>query len=249
MNLPDLPSLPAAGLDAAGVAELDALLADAPPPLQPLDLAAIDGFLCAAIVQPRLVAPEEWLPWVLDVDGRSTDAAGAADWRARAEVLLRRHNDWLRRSIAEDGGFEPLVFDFDDAHPIAVSEYEPLSALPPTSQMLAPWVAGFYAGLERFPELEALGDADIDAAVMRLGRHLPPETPPAERPSYDPEQPLAGLDEALDELVSIVVDLHDRTLDARYRVDPLRRAEPKVGRNDPCPCGSGRKFKRCHGAG
>jgi hypothetical protein len=24
--------------------------------------------------------------------------------------------------------------------------------------------------------------------------------------------------------------------------------EPKVGRNDPCPCGSGRKFKKCHGA-
>ena len=27
---------------------------------------------------------------------------------------------------------------------------------------------------------------------------------------------------------------------------PLRR-DPKIGRNDPCPCGSGRKFKRCHG--
>ncbi len=26
------------------------------------------------------------------------------------------------------------------------------------------------------------------------------------------------------------------------------RAEPKVGRNDPCPCGSGKKFKNCHGA-
>src|SRR5690606_9867741 len=26
-------------------------------------------------------------------------------------------------------------------------------------------------------------------------------------------------------------------------------AEPKVGRNDPCPCGSGRKYKKCHGAG
>jgi preprotein translocase subunit SecA len=24
-------------------------------------------------------------------------------------------------------------------------------------------------------------------------------------------------------------------------------AEPKVGRNDPCPCGSGKKFKQCHG--
>jgi curved DNA-binding protein CbpA len=28
---------------------------------------------------------------------------------------------------------------------------------------------------------------------------------------------------------------------------PVRRAEPKVGRNDPCPCGSGKKYKRCCG--
>ncbi|WP_366816869.1 SEC-C metal-binding domain-containing protein [Myxococcus xanthus] len=26
-------------------------------------------------------------------------------------------------------------------------------------------------------------------------------------------------------------------------------AHGKVGRNEPCPCGSGRKFKRCHGSG
>jgi preprotein translocase subunit SecA len=29
---------------------------------------------------------------------------------------------------------------------------------------------------------------------------------------------------------------------------PVRRNEPKVGRNDPCPCGSGKKYKKCHGA-
>ncbi len=29
---------------------------------------------------------------------------------------------------------------------------------------------------------------------------------------------------------------------------PVRRSEPKVGRNDPCPCGSGKKYKKCHGA-
>ena len=29
---------------------------------------------------------------------------------------------------------------------------------------------------------------------------------------------------------------------------PMTRAEPKVGRNDPCPCGSGKKYKQCHGA-
>ncbi len=31
-------------------------------------------------------------------------------------------------------------------------------------------------------------------------------------------------------------------------VQTLVREEPKVGRNDDCPCGSGKKFKKCHGA-
>ena len=31
-------------------------------------------------------------------------------------------------------------------------------------------------------------------------------------------------------------------------VRTVRRDSPKVGRNDPCPCGSGRKYKKCHGA-
>jgi SEC-C motif-containing protein len=29
---------------------------------------------------------------------------------------------------------------------------------------------------------------------------------------------------------------------------PVVRESPKVGRNDPCPCGSGKKYKKCHGA-
>jgi preprotein translocase subunit SecA len=28
---------------------------------------------------------------------------------------------------------------------------------------------------------------------------------------------------------------------------PVQRHMPKVGRNDPCPCGSGKKYKHCHG--
>ena len=31
-------------------------------------------------------------------------------------------------------------------------------------------------------------------------------------------------------------------------VKQVKREEPKVGRNDPCPCGSGKKYKKCHGA-
>jgi len=32
------------------------------------------------------------------------------------------------------------------------------------------------------------------------------------------------------------------------KVETFRREQPKVGRNDPCPCGSGKKYKKCHGA-
>jgi preprotein translocase subunit SecA len=35
----------------------------------------------------------------------------------------------------------------------------------------------------------------------------------------------------------------------RGKAKPFRREVPKVGRNDPCPCGSGKKYKKCHGAG
>ena len=43
-------------------------------------------------------------------------------------------------------------------------------------------------------------------------------------------------------------------IDATHRTgkeknEPIRSSEPKLGRNDPCFCGSGKKFKKCHGAG
>ncbi|MCX6129346.1 MAG: SEC-C metal-binding domain-containing protein, partial [Proteobacteria bacterium] len=31
------------------------------------------------------------------------------------------------------------------------------------------------------------------------------------------------------------------------RIETIRRQADKVGRNDPCPCGSGQKYKKCHG--
>lgn len=36
------------------------------------------------------------------------------------------------------------------------------------------------------------------------------------------------------------------TLDGHVRREPARNPD-KVGRNEPCPCGSGKKFKQCHG--
>ena len=33
------------------------------------------------------------------------------------------------------------------------------------------------------------------------------------------------------------------------KVKQIKLEQPKVGRNDPCPCGSGKKYKKCHGQG
>jgi len=37
-------------------------------------------------------------------------------------------------------------------------------------------------------------------------------------------------------------------LPATPRIAPTVRDTPKIGRNDPCPCGSGKKYKKCCGA-
>jgi preprotein translocase subunit SecA len=34
---------------------------------------------------------------------------------------------------------------------------------------------------------------------------------------------------------------------SKEKPKPFKRNLPKVGRNDPCPCGSGQKYKKCHG--
>jgi uncharacterized protein YecA (UPF0149 family) len=42
-------------------------------------------------------------------------------------------------------------------------------------------------------------------------------------------------------------DLEGEDLDEEYYPDTYIRAAPKVGRNNPCPCGSGKKYKKCCG--
>ena len=34
--------------------------------------------------------------------------------------------------------------------------------------------------------------------------------------------------------------------EAPKKIEPIRNATDRVGRNDPCPCGSGKKYKNCH---
>jgi preprotein translocase subunit SecA len=65
---------------------------------------------------------------------------------------------------------------------------------------------------------------------------------------FDSQAALAGADpEALALAAQAPLSAAETGRDDQSPAAPLRRAEPKVGRNDPCPCGSGKKFKQCCG--
>ena len=60
-----------------------------------------------------------------------------------------------------------------------------------------------------------------------------------------------GVDVSDDKAVKKWMQKHPEVLQGgdTVKIETFRREEPKVGRNDPCPCGSGKKYKKCHGAG
>ncbi|HEY1091063.1 MAG TPA: UPF0149 family protein [Burkholderiaceae bacterium] len=234
----------------AEFAELDELLAATPAPLQALDASMLDGYLCGVIVQPRLLTIDEWLPNIFDYDGGLLPEDVDATWLARVRDLVERHHTALTRSLAEDGWFDPVVLDLEDASVVEPDEDEQVAALNPISRTLLPWVAGFQHAQLCFPELSDLPDDAVMAALARLYRHLPAETDEEKEivATLDREHPLKDLDDAIEEMVVTVADLCDLTEEERYRVEQVRRDTPKVGRNDPCPCGSGRKYKVCHGS-
>jgi uncharacterized protein len=253
-ELPTPKNLPAAqDLSDAEFAELDDLLAATPEPLEPCDAVMLDGYLCGVLVQPILVEPAAWLPYVFDFEGQPLPDDVDPQWLARTRALILRRHAALNRAMVEDGWFDPLILEFDDEHPRLPPPDggpDPLADLSPVSQALMPWVAGFQHATLCFPDLAEMPDDAVMTSLARLFRHLPAETAEEREivATLDRETPLATLDEGIEELVVTVADLCDLTSELRYKVDTVKRDTPKVGRNDPCPCGSGKKYKHCHGA-
>jgi len=225
--------------------ELDTLLQAAPEPCEPLDVLMLDGYLVGVLVQPRIVPGDEWLAPVFDLEGRPLPEDIDALWLARCRSLIERRQHSLNAAISEDGWFDPVIVDTEREPP--VSEYEAVQS--PVSRALLPWAAGFHWAQERFHDLGELGDDAIASALARIYRHLPAETDEDREivAVLDREHPLATLDAGIEDLVHAVVDLWELTRRQRFHVQPVQRDGPKVGRNDACPCGSGRKFKQCHG--
>jgi uncharacterized protein len=227
--------------------ELARLLDATPAPLQPLDLPMLDGYLAGVLVQPRLVPQQEWLGPVFDFERRALPPASDTRWLERTVELIERRRSVINAGIGEQGLFDPVVLDAEQLPP--ASEYDAVTS--PISRALLPWAAGFQWAQECFPDLHAMAadDSAAAAALARIYRHLPAQDDAerALRASLEGMAPLTDLDLAIDDLVAATVELWDLSAEPRYAVATVRRDSPKVGRNDPCPCGSGRKFKTCHG--
>lgn len=262
--LSTLPTADQRPLDPDEFARLDALL-DRTGNENAMVVEEVDGFLAALACVPDVFGEDELLAQVLgneavggepfvadpsgaggagtdlpggDPSGGASQASGAESSATYAEIasLLRRHAGRVVAAL-DAGEFGPVLSYDDEGNADGVA-----------------WAVGFLRGVELHPDSwEAmLGEKDFDdvldamdslAAVLE-GDHFADALTPAER------------DALIDRMIGDVADIHEffrpyreaGTTPAAMRVETVRRTAPKIGRNDPCRCGSGRKYKNCCGA-
>lgn len=184
-------------------------------------LSELDGYLTALIVAPDSVPPSRWLPRIWG--GGPSLLADEAEAQRLMDLLMRHYED-VRSGIA-GGAFEPIA-DIDDRHGETMWEI---------------WIEGFAQGMALAPagwnRLRVTRDPAGAEAMAGISR-------------------LIAIADGLIELTPEEEDEYDRTATTliagwvpmldRWRLTqdqgPAARAP---GRNDPCPCGSGRKHKKC----
>lgn len=180
--------------------QLEALLDALPPPLDPMDLSALDGFLVGVLLQPRAIAHERWLCHVPDLEGRAPPAGLKID--VLQTLVLRRHAE-LERAIAARQWFDPWVFEL---------EADAGGELPSISQVVLPWVAGMSAALESFPALLQIDDIALREPLAMLYAHFDPEDlDDADdlRELIDELEPPGSVTEAVEDLVRCTMLLAD----------------------------------------
>jgi uncharacterized protein len=221
--------------------ELDSFLMSDATSNEVMLLDCLDGFLTALASGPALPKPEEWLPRVWGPTAADAPAFESAAQSERIADLLTRHMNAIVWSLQQDAEhFEPVfdlqVFEGDER------EYM-------DGEM---WAHGFMTGIEMQRD---------HWKSMFESRH----GPVALRPIYLLGAP--EITEAEEELVKTPAQREElskqipASIGLIYRFwAPQRRAAgsasgkaaateiPKISRNAPCICGSGRKYKKCCGA-
>lgn len=224
---------------------LEELLAD--PSLEnAMRLDEAQGYLCAALAGPQPMPPEQWLA---DILGNETALEMPVGLEAAG--LLRQFADALEAELAE--GTPPVLL----LYPCDETEDSPSDYVP--------WCQAYLAGVDAAEEdwFEFLGedDAEDDEEVREEVAYvdeclfplmvLTGEAGAAAREHGEDWPQGEELEQVLrdceEDLPQAVADLYCFWR-AKRGVGTIRREMPKVGRNDPCPCGSGKKYKQCCGA-
>ena len=227
-----------------------------------------EGFMAAVICMRRPVEAEEYLAALLgtpiagdvpdDDDGSFLDAAQ----RERFLTLWRQR--WHEVATALDSEVDSLE---DDRcyHPEVMDIRGAVADMPPDEQVkfkgeelpafAQVWALGFMFAVEYWPE-EWAAPRDKDAAkwlndaleavvAMTEDDSAAPEVSPLSKEGA-PSVSIARLN-AFGEAIWAVYDLRELWKTIGPRVETVR-AVATPGRNDLCHCGSGKKYKKCHGA-
>jgi uncharacterized protein len=222
-----------APLDETDYARLDTLL-DSLGNSDAMIVEELDGFLTALACSAESVPRDEYLPEIL---GLPEDSDGPVDAPAELLELIDRHAAQVTGALAAQS-FAPVLAHNEQGQPDGVA-----------------WAVGFLRGVEMRPEgwdamLEEGEFADALDAIEALASSIDDDE------GAGPER-LARRDRdvLIDQMVADVADIHEffrpfkkaGTTPQAMRVQTVRREQPKTGRNDPCPCGSGKKYKQCCG--
>jgi uncharacterized protein len=214
-------------------AELDRLEQFLNEPERPDDALPLDmaqGLLAAVASGPQPVPQDVWLAAIV---GEDREFAGEAEERDITTLLERFAADTAQQ-LNEGEGFDFILYGDEDG------------------EDLGDWAEGYLLGVElaepRWDELADEEDYDnILFPFLALTGDAKQMALEAGEEWMDEAEEAKMLDEIRTNIASHLLDVRQFWFDKS--VPPtVRREGPKIGRNDPCPCGSGKKYKNCHGA-
>ena len=197
---------------------------------EPMPFDMFQGFLCGIASASKEVPSDVWLTWVFGIDPWPDSRPGAQEWFDLAKRYYRKQVSALEGR--EDT--ELMLFD----------------PTPEMSSRFEYWCIGFLDGLEVDAErLEVVGDPDEVDELLFPVRVLGNALEEAERKRFSDKEWTKLLEASENELWPSVVATYRYGNALRNKPSTVKREAPKTGRNEPCACGSGKKFKNCHGKG
>ena len=221
-----------------------------------------EGFMAALICCRRAIDPSEYLAVLLDsADDGGSPFSEPTQAQRFSELWQRRWNEVVSEleaeveSLNDERCYHPEVMDLRGLIAQLSEEERATLGSEPVPSFAQIWAIGFMYAVENWPEEWALPrDKEaaglIDVALLALLALTAADTDPAAISMMGEDAPpsvsKARVD-AFGKAIWAVYDLHDVWASIGPRVEQIRKA-PEPGRNDPCPCGSGKKYKKCHGA-